>query len=424
MVTNIVPTSSGNWQQLKIRSRIALWGLGFYAFILFNDLWNWPILKFARVVSPMKYRDTSWVLADADCYERLGLGIYGLESETGCPGYLYGSSLLRLLTFLNIHEYHTVFFAQVMRAFFAIAVAYTVVKISNSTRQAISIFILISFSPGVQLMLYNANFDLLIFAMVIASHFAFRKNLIVLSLILISLSGAFKFYTIPLLLVMTILAPKIRQKFIAILCFLLVSGLAVSDLKLMQEEIPSTGYAQFGFTIFTRYISEIGIDVSTIVGYLLSTIILLGTLFTTLFFKKKITLGDCDSDPDRLLLFLMLGIVFVSCFFTGLSYDPRLIYLSLAATIISLHSPSSVFRRISVVLVLVSSFLSCGLELGFMPKGETGLHPARFIQLLNDVAIEFLTVFILLYLIDLWASAKGTRRLGLIFRNEISKQNG
>ena len=419
MTNNFFQKSLGRWQQSRSSFNLTFCGFGFYAFILINDFFNWPLLQFARVVSPIKFRDTSWVLADADCYEKIGSGIYGLESETGCPGYLYGSSLLRLLNFLNIHEYHTHIFVIVMRAFFAIAAAYVVVKMSTTSRQALLIFVLISFSPGVQLMLYNANFDLLIFAMLVASHFAFKENLIIISLTLIFLSGAFKFYTIPLLLVMAFFVPKIRQKLVAVIFFIIAFGLAVSDLKLMQEEIPSTGYAQFGLTVFTRYIQEIGLSVSTIYGFLLSFALFMATLYLSFITKAKIKLMVVESDPDRLLMFMMLGIVFLSCFFTGLSYDPRLIYLSLSATIVIVQFPSSLYKRISLALVGISSFLSCGIELGFMPMGETAFHPARVIQLLNDIAIEFLTAFILLCLIDMCASSKSRTSLRMLFQSEV-----
>ena len=419
MTNNFFQKNLGRWQHSRSSFNLTFCGLGFYAFILINDFFNWPLLQFARVVSPIKFRDTSWVLADADCYEKIGSGIYGLESETGCPGYLYGSSLLQLLNFLNIHEYHTHIFVIVMRAFFAIAAAYVVVKMSTTSRQALLIFVLISFSPGVQLMLYNANFDLLIFAMIVASHFAFRKNLIVISLGLIFLSGTFKFYTIPLLLVMAFLVPKIRQKLVAINFFIIASVLAVSDIKLMQEEIPSTGYAQFGLTVFTRYIQEIGLSVSSIYGFLLSLSFFIAALYLCFITKTRIKLKVGESDPDRSLMCLMLGIVFLSCFFTGLSYDPRLIYLSISAIIVIVQAPSSLYKRMCLALVGISSFLSCGIELGFMPKGETAFHPARVVQLLNDLAIEFLTAFLVLYLIDMFASSKSRTRLRMLFQPEV-----
>ena len=419
MSSNKIQGNLWGWERLKSGSNIPLWGVAFFAFIVINDLLNWPALQFARVVSPIKFRDTQWVLADADCYAKIGNGIYGLESETGCPGYLYGSSLLRLLSFLNIHEYHTQTFALMMRAFFAIAAAYLIVKISKTSRQAILVFTLISLSPGVQLMLYNANFDLLIFAMVVASHSAFRKNWIVFSLTLIFLSSTFKFYTIPLLLFMAFLVPKMRHKLIAIIFSISAFAIAVSDLKLMQEEIPSTGYAQFGMTVFTRYFQEIGLDISAFYGFLLSLSIFMASLFLSYFGMRRVKIKIVELDPDKTLMFQMLGIVFLSCFLTGLSYDPRLIYLSIATSIILLQSPLNVYRRICLALLVVSSFLSCGIELGLMPKDETGLHPARFIQLLNDVAIEFLAAFIFWYLIEMWASSVSIKKLRKLFRPEI-----
>jgi hypothetical protein len=253
-----------------------------YLFILGQDLLNWPILQFARVVSPIKYRDTYWVLADADCFKELGPRIYGLESETGCPGYIYGQPLLKVLNILEIQASDTEMFAHALQALFSVALSFVIIELAKKTIAVFLLASLVLLSPGTQLMLYNGNFDLLIFGVVVFGYFLISKNFIFAGLFLIFLSGVFKFYTIPLLLLMVFFLPKMRHKVIALTLFIISCVSAVYDLYLMQESIPSSGYAQFGFSIYSNYLEQMGLSNSPIFGFVLSlTIFLISILISS-----------------------------------------------------------------------------------------------------------------------------------------------
>lgn len=379
---------------------VALWSLSIFLFTIIQDLINWPILQFARVVSPIKYRDTFWVLADADCFRAIGAGIYGLQSVTGCPGYIYGLPLLRALDILHIGQGDTKIFAYLMRALFIVSIALVVKSLKISLRNKLFITSILVLSPGVQLMLYNSNFDLLIFAMVILAHFTIQRGNVKLGLFLIFLSGLFKFYTIPLLLLFALLLPRFRNKSYSLILFMIAATSAIMDLRQMQEQIPSSGYAQFGFTIFAKYLEEISFPLSTINVYLVSSgLFLLMACFAYLLLKKQRIL-DCFEVATANNLYLVLSTVFLSCFMTGISYDPRLIYLSLAGLLLALVTEPRSSRILIWAAILMSSLLSCGIELGFIPRNVTGLHPLRSIQLINDLAIEFLSVLLFLSLLQ------------------------
>jgi hypothetical protein len=375
---------------------VSSWSAAIYLFILFQDLSRWPILQFARVVSPIKYRDTSWVLADADCHREIGAGIYGLESDTGCPGYLYGRPLLMTLNLLRIEEVDTQIFVQVMRLLFAIALAITVVHLSKKLPQHGYIVALVLLSPGTQLMLYNSNFDLLIFAMVVFGYSAINRNHVVFGLLIIFLSGIYKFYTIPLLLIMLLIIPKMRYKILATVLFFIACISAIVDLKLMQEPIPSSGYAQFGFNVYSKYLQQAGFAFAPPIEFIFSIGVFAVSLLIIFLVGRRTSLLTFSEIPENFYIFLVLGSVFVACYFTGLSYDPRLIYLTLAGVFLVIFSDKGFFRSFIFALVVWSSLLSCGIELGFIPEGETVFHPLRLIQLSNDLAISLITaVFVM-----------------------------
>ena len=380
-------------------SEVSLLSLFIWAFILFQDLINWPILQFAEVVSPIKYRDTFWVLADADCYKTLGDGIYGLQSETGCPGYLYGSPLLQVLNIFRFNQNDTEIFVHGMRIFFVVALAMLILEMAKTFKGRSAITALVIVSPGVQLMLYNGNFDLLIFALVVISFFLIKKNQIVLALLLIALSAVFKFYTIPLLLLLTILLPKVVHKLMASSLLLLSTFSAVRDLQKMQESIPSSGYAQFGMSIFEKYLVELGVVISRVEGIILSISLFVITIVFMFLLTRKVSGQINEVGFRNHLLFLLVGTVFISCFITGLSYDPRLVYLSIASLILLQNVRNNRQRQFLQLLIVIASLLSCGVELGLIPDDNTGFHVLRIIQLVNDLSIQVLAslVFITLF---------------------------
>jgi hypothetical protein len=370
-----------------------------YLFILGQDLLNWPILQFARVVSPIKYRDTYWVLADADCYKEIGSRIYGLESETGCPGYLYGLPLLRFLNLVKVEASDTEIFVYVMRALFSLTLALVSLELAKKTSLTFFLLSLVVISPGTQLMLYNGNFDLLIFVIVIIGYFSIKNNFVFIGLLFFFISGIFKFYTIPLLLLMFFCLPRFKHKVTSLVLLLISSLSAISDLMLMQVPIPSSGYAQFGLTIYTKYLDEMGLLPPPLIGFLLSFVIFIVSVLIVTIFSKRVGQKRLGGDPNDQILFLVLTTVFLACYFAGLSYDPRLIYLTLAGFYLATQIPTGWYRFFLYIILISSSLMSTGLELGFISRGHVGFHPLRVLQLLNDLSISLMTAALFVQLL-------------------------
>ena len=201
---------------------------------------------------------------------------------------------------------------------------------------------------------------------------------------------------------MVFFLPKMRHKVIALTLFIISCVSAVYDLYLMQESIPSSGYAQFGFSIYSNYLEQMGLSNSPIFGFFLSlTIFLISILVVSILGKSRNQLQG-DSKPNNHLLFLVFAIIFLACYFAGLSYDPRLLYLTLAGFYLATSVTVGHYRLFIYVILVWSSLMSTGIELGFIAKGHTGFHPLRFLQLSNDLSIGLLTAALCLQLLKIF----------------------
>jgi hypothetical protein len=183
--------------------------------------------------------------------------------------------------------------------------------------------------------------------------------------------------------------------------FLITAVSAFRDLIRMKEEIPSTGYAQFGMSIFPKYLTAIGYDFSPVLGQLISILIFAGCaiIFYTSFARYANQRLFIESKIQ--LAYLIFSVVLLACFLTGLSYDPRLIYLTLSGAIVFFWIPKSIFRNLFLGLLFSASLLSCGIELGLIPIAHEGFHLLRVIQLINDITIEISVALVLVYLLKL-----------------------
>jgi hypothetical protein len=181
----------------------------------------------------------------------------------------------------------------------------------------------------------------------------------------------------------------------------------------MQERIPSGGYAQFGFTIFAKYLEQIGVSLSLIMTYLISVMIFTITLSVVFLLFRVFRLSENSKVLTHDKFYLVMATVFLSCFMTGISYDPRLIYLTLAGFSVLRNMVKGFSRTALAILLFIASCLSCGIELGFIPQEQAQFHPLRVVQLLNDVAIEIIAAILVIQLTQ-WLIRLFTRKFDYV----------
>jgi hypothetical protein len=143
-------------------------------------------------------------------------------------------------------------------------------------------------------------------------------------------------------------------------------------------------------------LQQVGFAFAPSIEFIFSIGVFAVSLLIVILLGRRTSLLTLSEIPENFSVFLLLASVFVACYFTGLSYDPRLIYLTLAGIFLVIFLERGFFRSCIFALVVWSSLLSCGIELGLIPEGETGFHPLRLIQLSNDLAISLITaVFVI-----------------------------
>lgn len=362
------------------------WGIALHIFGIFIllDLTKWLPLRFWGATSGEHFVDAKQILKSVDC-----LNVNPTQQLSQfCETYVYGKTLLRLLKFLHLNSSLTGPIGYIFLAFLSTVLGFLLFK----SRITFISGLLVIFSPPILLLAERANFDTLMFVLVVsASVLSFRgRNLA--STIILGIASASKFYTFPLMFIGGLSAKRWLQQVL----ILVTSGLLFYQIRIeiiLSKELmnPSGdgGYNNgqgFGFNIWAGYLPRLkGIFPSndSLIGLTLSCcVFILVSLAAFIFLRTKnyglLKVATNISDPY--LLFEFLLIVHVSCFFAGISIDYRLIFIA-AATLSYLSASKSLntaeFERTLLLRLLIIS-LWCS-------------YPSDGLQIIGDISLSALT---------------------------------
>ncbi len=369
----------------KIR-KIALPWSYYFVFIFGSYLYQlnreWLFLGKQSV----NFGDLRSVLNSADCSMNIGRLVYeNRQAEEMCNNYIYGYPLLKLFNFFNIKVEQADLVGIFFMATFSAIAAYFLVKASQTSVRILIIICL--FSPPVTLLIQRANIDLFILIAVIFSAFllSFKKyELAYLGAVIMS---SFKFYPsilamFYLILVRPILRRILWSSFLVLVCFSMIFDL------LSISKLPWDARNMFGNIIWGEYLVFLVSGENTHSNYVMSSIIgvLLIAVPTLVFVRiprifDQFEFSESQSQPAwTKSLFLTNSIVFLSCYFSGLSIDYRLVFLLISVVCMFQLCVVSQFRNIIVVVsLLVSLFAS---------------YNSGDLQVFGDFAILVLTISI------------------------------
>ncbi len=342
--------------------------------------------------------DSEQVLRWADCYGDVGDSIF--ESKGDCSGYIYGSTLVRILNFLSLSPTNTQAMGYLFMFFLAAAIAYTLY--STTIFKASPVFFTILISPPILLLAERGNLDILMAILVITASILYSKDSQILALLPLSLASLIKFYTLPLFVLFLILNSGKKSKIFTILIGTIVFSRILQDVIMTKSNYPSEFSGQFGMSIWARYlrqlnVPEIGMFISHISGLVVFCIF---AVLTILILKKSNMLNPTlrvGQRKERIYFYSIFG-THLSCYSSGMSIDYRLIFLSLA----SLYYLSHFSKQADLDSRMILSLTVMAVWLSFP---SPGLEP------LGDIAIEVLTVIL------------GVRFIQLI-RLDLKAQNG
>ncbi len=352
----------------------------FSGFVIMQ-LTTWIPLRYWRIWGGGNFIDSGQILQWADCYKNFGSTIFLSQGE--CSGYLYGSTLIRILNALNLGPGSTQLLGYMFMFCLASAIAYSAV--CSRDRIGYPLLLAVLCSPPILLLAERGNFDIPMLLLVIFASILFSRNYQAWALVPLSLSVLLKFYTLPLFILYFVLNDTKRRKFFTLIVGAIVSARVALDLRLIQSTFPSGFSWKFGSSIWARYLSQLDAAAyGEVFAHLTGLAILLAFLLITTIAMNRFRVLQpskiCVEGKEKTLFYSLFG-THLSCFMLGVSFDYRLVFLLLA---------SLVYLKLLYVRNDAHSFLIIGLAItsAWLTYPSSGLEP------LGDLATEALTVIL------------------------------
>jgi hypothetical protein len=305
------------------------------------------------------FGDILYVLERADCLPLSMETLYSERTNNVCTGYIYGSTLLRVLNFLGIGQSVLI---PIGYTLFAI-VGFFYLKATKNSKNIFQVVLYLSlfFSPPMILLFERANLDSLILILVtIYATLVVRKHFLG-AFFLAALASLFKFYSIPLLFV-AIFGAKKFFRFPLIIMSLLVSIQVLLDIEKIPQ-LPWDAQNMFGNIVWGEYLLYLLKGSSTHANFFFSTILGLGILsIIWCLLKRKLTVVEYWTyigSRDQIFFLVYLS-MYLACFFIGLSVDYRLVFLLFAfiyfEKTIKLKASIKFLTRSCILITFYSSY--------------------------------------------------------------------
>jgi hypothetical protein len=358
------------------------------AFYSYQDFTKWSIIRLIRAQGPMTYVDTNTVIYYANCFSEIGSEVYA--EGTFCSNWNYGSTVLKVVNFLSITSENTTFIGH----FFTYSILATFVYLLHLIKAFKHAQIVMFFgflSPSVWLLLERANFDSLIYLMVFLSALLFRKGFELTAIGLIVFTALFKFYTLPLLIILLFLTTKLHVKIINIIGFSLGTYIILGDFRLMGGMSMQAGNNHFGMKIIGNYLGKLGVKLGNIEVYFLGAVLFLAAIvFVILIISKKEPqlFQDTLFSEKIVYIYIFMSSIFLISFSVGLSVDYRLVfYLASAPILVTLLKSRISYLFSGSFLVGAWFCYPAGL---FQPFGDLNLELIAGFQ----IVVLFITTFL------------------------------
>lgn len=293
-----------------------------------NFVTNWKIVSAFGLESPRRFFDTWQVLKSADCFKSIGWNIYNTIDTDICHNYYYGSSLIRFLRILNFGVHINLVVGIVFLFFLAISISG---YFQTNSRSDLLIFLLVISSPAVSLLAERGNFDILIFALFTLALTLISNGIPKFGFIILCVASLFKFYTLPLTILISLLPEFRRIRAFTIPLVFLTTIVCFTDLQKLRAISIDIPNGTFGLSEPGLYLKRLGFDVSHNLAIIVGAFSIFLLWLTLCFVNRKIYVfeslfKDVSSGEIRLLEFAG-AIIFLSCFFIGVNFDFRLIFL-------------------------------------------------------------------------------------------------
>jgi hypothetical protein len=389
-----------------------------------NAFFGWPIVQLSGL-RIAEYVDLAAILQSGGlCADKLqfwGFLNLMLPLPEDCGGFIYGRPLLALLALASVPLVWTIPIA-ILLGLVALAMITVSVGLDiRSSRAKITMATLAIFSPGVFLLFERANFDLLMLMGVLVGVFFWSRGRFFAGLLVVGLTAVLKYYTLPLLLIAPFLFGKDRRQILfGSAISVLISLYAALDFSQLPR-VPGSGYAQFGSAVLPHYFSHWGLEGPSLLllgmGITIPLVIALIVFHYSKLNGNSLALGSLFrfTNLNTSLSFISVSSVFVACFFAGLNFDYRLIFLAIPG-IILLNSASG--QKVNVYLLNASLLVALWGSTALGNGLDFGSDQVRFLvvgllQLAGDTMVFVWTGLLLGLLARIFVGSYLTKKLGL-----------
>jgi len=304
---------------------------GVFGFNLYLAVRNWSPLQSAGLKGVTKYEDFKSVLESAHCYLKMGNLVYHPTKVEPQCFYAYGHPLLQVINLFGVSLNQLDFIGNL---FWVSTCAVLLIAIYRQNESKLFKSILVC-SPGIWLLFERANIDSMIFLLIcLAIFFWDRKNYYMSGLVIFA-SAIFKFYTFPLLIILTISLPRGRKKS-PLLGLASVAFFSIFTDVTKLHNLPNTWFVSFGapypgllFNLLLKHLNHPKMQISYPLA-LMSGI----TIFSILLYfqyrnrnlkilKEFSTRTNGKHASNGALVF---GLIHLTCFVLGMNYDYRLVF--------------------------------------------------------------------------------------------------
>lgn len=358
---------------------------------------SWFPLKQQGMGGGHNYADLNSVIQAAKCFQTIGSQVY---SPSGNCQYQYGRPLLSFLEITHLTSLRPIFFGFIFVITVVSVLAIIAFQTTISTRSLVFNMIILV-NTGTWLLLERGNFDSLILLFVSLAIFLLRSRGFYIAVILVAFTALFKFYTFPLLLLISSTQTSRVKKIFALITAVVILPMIFSDIRSVPS-FPYPTFAAFGspspglWLNFFSWRFKIDIKLSEILSFTLGSLLLvIGVYLVSALDKRKYIVLPLQGFKEKSgyleTCFKFSSFIYISCYLAGMNFDYRLIFLSIALVLLNFSNPNLLLSK----FILSLEFSALWFTYYFF--GKTGAIPV-LLALWGNISQYILTCLLIVIL--------------------------
>jgi len=353
------------------------------------QLTNWEPIRFWGLRGEgTNFIDAEQVIKWTQCYKDVGDQIFSAQGY--CSGYIYGKIIPILFTVVPEGRFLVSLLGFSFLIIVSIVLGSTTASMQSNQLKALSITAFLS--PPILLLVERGNFDSLMLGLTFYAAYLFSKKRKIISFLLLALSSLVKFYTFPLMAAFFLQKTKRKSNYLYVPGLLIIFFLVLTEIRAIKSSFPNDSTYKFGMSIWVRYlpIERIPFNINVLANLVGLALLAFISAAMLIVYKRglwPVNYSMLDKSTTNFYVFNFLFLCHFICFFSGMSYDYRLVFLAISAVIfLSLNVLSNSAESATKTLLLLSMWLT---------------YPSGGLQPFGDLAICALTLVLSLEFLKL-----------------------